>query len=153
MAPYDRSKARAEIMEMFQPLLSDPSVTSSSERHLLALRSLADSLPAVLKPTKMQLEKAHYVGIDLIPSPSLRDRLVNVTAEIAQNFINDVGINGGEHEDMGQLIIWGDDALNEVSWEFSQTTLERWGWLLGREWVARTNFWRRQRGVAALPDW
>lgn len=87
----------------------------------------------------------------MLPSPSLRDRLLTVTSDVAQSFIVEIGINGGLRED-NQLIIWGDDALNEMAWEFSQSTLERWGWLLGREWVARTNFWRRQRGAAPLPD-
>jgi hypothetical protein len=114
---------------------------------------MSDSLPLALKPSKAQLETAHYYGIDLLPSPSLRDRLLTVTSDVAQSFVTEIGITGGQREDMGQLIIWGDDPLNEMSWELSQATLERWGWLLGREWVARTNFWRRQRGSAPLPDW
>ena len=114
---------------------------------------MSDKLPGVLKPSKAQLETPHYYGIDLLPSPSLRDRLLTVTSDVAQSFINEIGITASEREDSGQLIIWGEDALNEMSWELSQSTLERWGWLLGREWVARTNFWRRQRGAALLPDW
>ena len=139
-------------MELFQPMLSDPSVSSSPERHLAVLRSLSGNLPGALKPSKMQLETSHYYGIDLLPSPALRDRLLAVTSDVAQSFVNEIGITGQQRDD-GQLIIWGDDALNEMSWEFSQATLQRWGWLLGREWVARTNFWRRQRGSAPLPDW
>jgi hypothetical protein len=138
-------------MELFQPMLSDPSVSTTPERHLAVLRSMSGSLPGVLKPSKVQLETPHYYGIDLVPSPVLRDRLLTVTSDVAQSFINEIGITG--QQDDSQLIIWGDDALNEMSWEFSQATLERWGWLLGREWVARTNFWRRQRGAAPLPDW
>lgn len=113
---------------------------------------MSDSLPIALKPSKAQLETPHYYGIDLLPSPSLRDRLLTVTSDVAQSFVTEIGITGGQREG-GQLIIWGDDALNEMSWELSQPTLERWGWLLGREWVARTNFWRRQRGFPPLPDW
>lgn len=153
MVPFDRAKARTEIMEIFRPLISDPSVSTSSDRHLAVLRSLSDKLPGVLKPSKAQLETPHYYGIDLLPSPSLRDRLLTVTSDVAQSFINEIGITASETEDSGQLIIWGEDALNEMSWELSQSTLERWGWLLGGEWVARTNFWRRQRGAALLPDW
>ena len=138
---------------MFRPLFSDPSNTTSSERHLSALRTLGDSLPAVLKPTKTQLEKAHFVGIDLLPSASLRERLLNVTSDVARSFISESGVNAADSDDLGHMIVWGDDPLNEMSWEFSQTILERWGWLLGREWVTRANFWRRQRGETALPDW
>lgn len=149
---YDRAKARAELVEIFQPMLSDPSISNAPERHLTVLRSMGGSLPSVLKPSKAQLETPHYYGIDLLPSPSLRDRLLTVTTDVAQSFITEIGIIDAQRDD-SQLIIWGEDALNEMSWEFSQATLERWGWLLGREWVARTNFWRRQRGAALLPDW
>jgi hypothetical protein len=57
-------------------------------------------------------------------------------------------------EDTGQMIIWGEDWLNDFSWEFSAPVLERWGgWLLTQEWGQRANFWRRQRGAATLPAW
>jgi hypothetical protein len=153
MGPYSRSKAKADIMEMFRPLTSDPSVATSSERHLAVLRSLSDSLPEVLKPSKNQLETPHYYGIDFVPSPSLRERLLNVTADVARTFLSEIGITSGDRNEMGQLIVWGDDAFNETTWEISQTTLERWGWFLGREWVQRSNFWRQQRGAPQLPDW
>jgi len=151
MTPYDRSKARTDLRERFRPLLSDPSITSTQERHLSTLRSMCDNLPGPLKPTKTQLETPHYYGIDLIASPGLRDRLLAVTSDVAQSFITEIGILTNERDEA--LVIWGDDHLNEMSWEFSQATLERWGWMLGRDWVQRANFWRRQRGVALLPDW
>jgi hypothetical protein len=153
MAPYDRSKARNDIRERFRPLLADPAIIATPERHLATLGSMSDTLPGPLKPTKTQLDTPHYYGIDLLASPTLRDRLLTVTSDVAQSFINEIGFNGNERDDVGQLVIWGDDPLNEMSWEFSQAVLERWGWMLGRDWVARANFWRRQRGAALLPDW
>lgn len=153
MTPYDRTKARAELRERFRPLLADSSIVTTPERHLATLRSLSDSLPGPLKPTKMQLVTPHYYGIDLLASPSLRDRLLTVTPDVAQSFVTEIAINGNERDDVGQLVIWGEDPLNEMSWEFSQAVLERWGWMLGRDWVTRANFWRRQRGAALLPDW
>lgn len=95
----------------------------------------------------------HHYGIDLIPSVSLRERLLTIAPEVAQSFIMEVGIIANEREDMSRLIVWGDNALDETAWEFSATTLERWGWMLGRDWVQRSNFWRRQRGASQLPDW
>ncbi|KAH8663031.1 hypothetical protein BGZ60DRAFT_471228 [Tricladium varicosporioides] len=153
LTPYDRNKARAEINRIFQPLYSDTSITANPERHLTVLRQLSESLPSVLKPSKAQLETPHYWGIDMIASPSIRERLLTVTSDVAQSFVTEIGIIGSEREDIGQLTIWGDDALNEMSWEFSQPILERWGWLLGRDWVNRANLWRRQRGAPLLPDW
>jgi hypothetical protein len=153
MTPYDRVKFRADLRERFRPLLVDPAVTGTSERHLATLRSMSDSLPGPLRPTKTQLDTPHYYGIDLLASPSLRDRLLTVTSDVAQSFVTEIGINGNDRDDTGQLIIWGEDPLNEMSWEFSQAILDRWGWMLGRDWVGRANFWRRQRGAPLLPDW
>ncbi|KAH7330308.1 hypothetical protein BKA65DRAFT_554296 [Rhexocercosporidium sp. MPI-PUGE-AT-0058] len=154
VAPYDRTKARSEILETFRPLYSDPSITSDPQRHLAVLQSMSGGLPVSLKPSKAQLETPHYYGIDMIASPTLRDRLMTVTSDVARGFVSELGIIGGERGDeVGQVIIWGDDPLNEMSWELSQPLLERWGWLLGATWLQRANFWRRQRGAPLLPEW
>ncbi|RFU35984.1 hypothetical protein B7463_g360, partial [Scytalidium lignicola] len=146
LVQFDRNKARSDLLQIFRPYFKDQSVVSSSSKHLAALRSLKDSLPAVLKPSKVQLDTPHYYEIDMIPSPSLRDRLMGITEDMARRFIS-------ESSEAGQLIIWGEDALNEVSWEMSQGLLERWGWLVGREWIVRANYWRQQRGAPLLAEW
>ncbi|KAI9843355.1 MAG: hypothetical protein M1837_006481 [Sclerophora amabilis] len=154
MVPYDKAKAKNYLHELFRPMLSNPSILSTSMEHLASLASLEESLPTALKPTKTQMETPHHYLIDLIPSPSLRDRLINIGPEVAKGFVNEV--MGGmitDTADFGQLVIWGEDMLNEASWEFSQDTLQRWGWLLGRGWVVRANFWRRQREAPPLPEW
>jgi Domain of unknown function (DUF3425) len=153
IVPYDRNRARTEIMDIFRPLYQDASVMSSPDRHLAILRSMSDSLPPSLRPSKAQLETPHYYGIDMIASPSLRDRLLTLTAEVARSFVTDLGIAGEQREDVGQVIIWGDDPLNEMSWELSQPILEKWDWLVGPGWKQRANFWRRQRGAPLLPEW
>jgi len=151
MVPYDRNKARTDVIEIFSALLTDPSIIASPSKHLSTLQSMSATLPAVLKPTKAQLQNPHYYAIDMIASPSLRDKLINVGGEVAKSFIQDFGNCDGE--DIDRMIIWGEDAMNERAWEFSQQILERWGWLLGAEWVARANFWRRQRGAPLLSEW
>jgi hypothetical protein len=153
MVAYDCNRARNEIMEIFRPLYSDPSVTSNPDRHLAVLQSMSGNLPPPLKPSKAQLETHHYYGIDMIASPSLRDRLITLTADVARSFVTDLGITGEQREDVGQVIIWGDDPLNEMSWELSQPILEKWGWLVGPGWKQRANFWRRQRGAPLIPEW
>lgn len=153
MVPYDRSKAKSEILDLFRPLYSDPSINDSS-RHLSLLRTMSDTLPPPLKPSKAQLETPHYYGIDMIASPSLRERLLTVTTDVARTFCADLGLTGGgERDEVGQVIIWGEEPLNEMSWELSQPLLERWGWLLGTGWTQRANFWRRQRGAPVLAEW
>ena len=69
----------------------------------------------------------------------------------SSNFLMEVCTISCEIEDTGQITIWGEDWLNEFSWEFSAAVIERWGgWLLTPEWSQRANFWRRQRGAAVL---
>lgn len=153
MVPYDRNKARAEILSLFAPLSTDASISSDASKHLAALKSLSSTLPECLKPTESQLNAPHYFGIDFVASPTLRDRLMGVERAVSESFLADIGITNDDPNGAEQLRIWGDDPLNEMSWEFSQQALERWGWLLGREWVTRSNFWRRQRGAPLLADW
>jgi len=114
---------------------------------------MADTLPPVLKPTPAQIKTPHYYGIDMLCSASLRNILIGAGPEVAEAFVTEIGGSGNETVDHGQVVIWGEEPLNEMTWEFSQAVLERWGWLLGREWVARANFWRRQRGANLLPEW
>lgn len=152
MVPYDRNKARTEILDIFRPLYSDPLIRTDSQRHLKLLRTMSDTLPDSLKPSKGQLETPHYYGVDMIASPSLRDRLLTVSSNVARSFVLELGIFGLERDEVSQVIIWGDEPLNEMSWELSQPVLERWGWLLGGTWTQRANFWRRQRGAPLLPE-
>jgi hypothetical protein len=88
----------------------------------------------------------------MVASFAIRERLLGVTSDVAQGFIEEIGFTGPGQADDGHLTIWGDDPFNDMSWEFSRAVLERWGWLLGREWVDRANMWRRQRGAAPLPE-
>ncbi|KAI9051055.1 hypothetical protein LZ554_005163 [Drepanopeziza brunnea f. sp. 'monogermtubi'] len=150
--PYDRTKARLEILELFHPIYSDPAVISDPQRHLAALRSLSESLPSSLKPSKAQLETPHHYGIDMVASPSLRDSLMIVDSEVARSFVAELGVTGGDGSEVSHVTIWGDEPLNEISWELSQHLLERWFWLLDPSWLQRANFWRRERGAPLLPD-
>ncbi|EPQ64212.1 Bgt-5154-2 [Blumeria graminis f. sp. tritici] len=89
----------------------------------------------------------------MIASPSLRERLMTVTLDLARSFVDELGILKSEVGSNHPITIWGDNPLDEMSWELSRPMLERWGWLLGSEWIHRTNFWRRQRGTHLLPEW
>lgn len=153
LVPYDRNKARMELYDLFKPLCSDQTIITDSQRHLAILRSLRDMLPNPLKPVKIQMESPHFYGIDMIASPSLRERLMTVTLDLARSFVDELGILKSEVGSNHPITIWGDNPLDEMSWELSRPMLERWGWLLGSEWIHRTNFWRRQRGTHLLPEW
>ncbi|POS85453.1 hypothetical protein EPUL_005268, partial [Erysiphe pulchra] len=150
--PYNRSRARLTLCEMFRSLITDSSLCNDPQRHLATLQSISNDLPASLKPSKRQLETVHYHGIDMIASPSLRDRLLSINYETAFNFVNELGIINPESDDTNALTIWGDDPLNEMYWELSKAFLERWGWVVGNEWIQRTNFWRNIRRQSPIPE-
>ncbi|KAF3480180.1 uncharacterized protein GIQ15_05527 [Arthroderma uncinatum] len=153
VTPYDVRRVRTYLYSLFHPVLNlavhgaypDPQL------HFFTLSRLAPSLPPSLKPTALQLQTPHNPRIDLIPSPTLRDTLLSVDAATASTFLTEVCTFACEIEDHGQVIIWGENFLNEFSWEFSATVLERWGgWILPSIWRERADFWRRQRGDPVL---
>lgn len=153
VVPNNIREIRRSLHTLFAPLL-DMAVISNPHEHLTTLQAMQSTLPSALKATQLQLTTPHHAYIDLIPSPSLRDRLIAVGPTNANSFMMEVCTIACDIEDTGQMTIWGEDWLNEFSWEFSPAVLERYGqWLLSRDWGQRANFWRRQRGVAPLPGY
>lgn len=150
VVPNNIREIRRSLHQLFHPIIDIP-IISDPQAHLTALANLAPGLPYSLKPTQLQLTTPHHAYIDLIPSPRLRDRLIAIGPANCNTFLMEVCTIACEIEDSGQMTIWGEDWLNEFSWEFSSTVLERWGgWLLTEEWGQRANFWRRQRGHPTL---
>ncbi|KAJ9649919.1 hypothetical protein H2198_010759 [Neophaeococcomyces mojaviensis] len=153
LVPNNIREIRRSLHQLFSPIM-DISVMSDPQTHLTALANLAPGLPYPLKPTQLQLTTPHHVYIDLVPSPTLRDRLIVIGPANCNTFFMEACTIACEIEDYGQMTIWGEDWLNEFSWEFSAAVLERWGgWLLTDEWGQRANFWRRQRGHPTLPGY
>lgn len=151
--PNNIPEIRRSLHRLFAPLMDIP-VISNPQTHLTALQAMQPSLPTSLKPTQLQLSTPHHAYIDMIPSPSLRDRLIAVGSNHANAFLMEVCTLTCEIEDTGQMTVWGEDWLNEFSWEFSDVALDRYGgWLLTSEWKQRANFWRRQRGAPILPGY
>jgi len=151
LMPNDIREIRRNLHQIFAPII-EISTISDPQEHLLALANLAPKLPHSLRPTYLQLTTLHHIYIDLIPSPGLRDRLIASGPENCSVFLMEVCTIACDIEDNGQMTIWGEDWLNEFSWEFSEAVLERWGgWLLTNEWARRANFWRLQRGLPTLP--
>lgn len=153
VVPNNIKEIRRSLHGLFSPLLDIP-VISNPQAHLATLQVMQPTLPTALKATQLQLTTPHHAYIDLIPSPSLRDRLIAVGPANANSFLMEVCTIACEIEDTGQMIVWGEDWLNEFSWEFSAPVLERYGaWLLSPDWGQRANFWRRQRGAPVLPGY
>lgn len=153
VVPNNIREIRRSLHQTFAPLLEIP-VISNPQTHLATLAALEPTLPSALKPTQLQLSTPHHAYIDMIPSPMLRDRLIAIGPANANTFLTETCTIACEIEDTGQMTIWGEDWLNDFSWEFSASVLERWGgWLLTSEWGQRANFWRRQRGAPVLPGY
>jgi len=153
VVPNNIREIRRSLHQLFAPLL-EISVISNPQSHLATLAALEPTLPSPLKPTQLQLTTPHHAYIDLLPSPLLRDRLIAIGPANSNTFLLEVCTIACDIEDTGQMTVWGEDWLNDFSWEFSATVLERWGgWLLTPEWGQRANFWRRQRGAPILPGY
>ena len=151
VVPSNTREIRRTLHRLFSPVL-EISVISNPQHHLATLAALTPSLPASLKPTELQLTTPHHAYIDMIPSPLLRERLIAIGPAHSHTFMMQVCTIACDIEDTGQMTVWGEDWLNEFSWEFALPVLERWGgWLLTAEWGRRANFWRRQRGAPVLP--
>lgn len=153
VVPNNIREIRRSLHQLFAPILEIP-VISNPQTHLATLAALESTLPTSLKPTPLQLSTPHHAYIDMLPSPGLRDRLIAIGPANANTFLTETCTIVCDIEDTGQMTIWGEDWLNEFSWEFSARVLERWGgWLLTPEWGQRANFWRRQRGAPILPGY
>lgn len=159
--PASRIKTSTSITALFSQLIQEapsfppPSSNQACARHLQILASIGPSLPVPFRPTPTQLTTPHYYGVDLLPSPSLRDRLCRAGPDVSAAFLHefDYLLLTGNMDEHQRLTIWGEDPYNELSWEFSAEMLSRWGWLAGRVWAERANFWRTQRGndVLSMP--
>lgn len=153
VSPQSLPNVRAYLLTLFQPIFG-PGPLIGQQSHLHSLALIAPTLPQSLRPTEIQLSTPHLLVIDLIPSPALRERLISVGDLAAGNFLTQVCTFILDIEDHGQITIWGTDALNELSWEFSRDVLQHWGgWLLGPEWFRRAIFWRTQRGAPIPEGW
>lgn len=114
-------------------------------------------IPRAWRPTAAQLSVPHHPVLDLLPWPSVRDRLIEVlslteqSAELSLvepprlvNFVYDM-------EDAGEGIrIWGSDPFDERHWEVGQVLYERWWFVFDRSTVEQSNYLRLQRGAPPL---
>ncbi|KAI1347359.1 hypothetical protein F5Y01DRAFT_307586 [Xylaria sp. FL0043] len=114
-------------------------------------------LPLVWRPTLSQSSIPHHPVIDLLPWPSVRDRIILLMglpdearppalagplaiAQLAYDLED--GAEGAR--------IWGDDPCEPTSWEVGQTLFERWWFVFDRKVVDQSNYWRALRGAPTL---
>jgi hypothetical protein len=110
------------------------------------------TLPAALRPTKLQCEITHHPWIDLLPIPRMRDNLLcagdtyddlELCADLVGYFNSPVVRTG--------MITWG-EPWDPAGWEVTKEFLERWGWTIRGclELFESTNYWRSRRRESPL---
>lgn len=114
-------------------------------------------LPLNLRPTSTQMTMQHHPVLDLMPWPSVRDKLILIFSQPAEfrppiaasptalvELVYDI-------EDSAEGIrIWGDDPYAAENWELGQKVFDRWWWAFDSRIVKDSNRKREQRGATLL---
>jgi hypothetical protein len=99
--------------------------------------------PPALTPTKLQSSLPHLPYIDLLPFPSMRDKLLKSGELVnAYEIWSDFATGG--------FTIWGKTPWDKRGWEVHVDFAKKWWWLMSDEVVEEANFWRMERGDAML---
>lgn len=118
-----------------------------------------DRIPQNMLPTPAQLSIEHHPYIDCVfPWSSMRSKILTFMETIftEEQLCQETLI---AHERYGEpaFTIWGDDPMDENSWEVSESFAINWWFLLDRQIINRTNWWRRQQErpefFNGLKDW
>ncbi|KAI1755278.1 hypothetical protein F4782DRAFT_490884 [Xylaria castorea] len=117
----------------------------------------AQKLPPAWRPTLSQLTIPHHPIIDLLPWPTVRDRIIlllglpdEVRPPVASGPLAVVQLAYDLEEGAEGARIWGDDPYEPTSWEVGQVLFERWWFIFDRQVINQSNYWRKLRGAAAL---
>ncbi|KAE8364406.1 hypothetical protein BDV27DRAFT_172433 [Aspergillus caelatus] len=117
-----------------------------------------ETLPEHLRPTRTQVLISHHPILDLLPWPTVRDKLiqvfnlpVNLRPKSAQDpmglvrLVYDMEDVGGEG-----IRVHSSDPFEVAGWEIGQLMFERWWWAFETDTVERSNRGRRERGEKCL---
>lgn len=114
-------------------------------------------LPANLRPTQLQRTMPHHPMIDLLPWPSVRNKLLLVLSLPAElrpgraatptaliDFVADI-------DDSAEGIrLSGEDPCSERNWEIGAQVFKGWWWAFDSAVIAQTNALRKERGAKLL---
>ncbi|KAJ5763305.1 hypothetical protein N7533_001986 [Penicillium manginii] len=131
---------------------SGPSPTSFSSQIDLT------ELPLHLQPTRTQRSIAHHPVLDLLPWPSVRDKLIQVfhlpvhmRPGNAQDPMGLIRFVYDMEDDSGEgVTITGQNPLEPGTWEIGQLVFERWWWAFDTGVIEGSNRSRKTRGKARL---
>lgn len=111
-----------------------------------------DRIPANMQPTDLQRTVEHHPYIDVAyPWPVMRDRiLLLMDVAFDEDELCHWTLHAQERVGEPAFTIWGDDLMDESAYELSESFVKTWWFLLDQSIVRRTNWWRRQRGMAPI---
>lgn len=105
--------------------------------------SSSSSTLSALSPTELQLRLPHFPYIDLLPFPSMRDKLLTFSECIDRDEIWSDLATGG-------FTVWGKTPWDKRGWEVHTDFGNKWWWLMTDEVLDESNFWKIQRGEELL---
>lgn len=116
-----------------------------------------DHLPTNLRPTKIQLLIPHHPILDILPWPTVRNKMIVIFSQPPDSrpvqaasptslleFVYDI-------EDGSEGVrIWGNDPYSDKNWEVGEKVFSNWWWAFDSQIIKHSNFLRRQRGAPTL---
>jgi len=128
---------------------TDPSMRNMSFEHL----------PINLWPTEVQLTIPHHPMLDLLPWPTVRNKLLRIFSQplelrppsaASPTAMLDLVY---DFEDSAEGVrVWGNDPCSNLNWEIGQKVFERWWWAFDRDIINRSNEIRKGRGAPLLSE-
>ena len=107
------------------------------------VRELNCNLPPAMVPTTKQLLVQHKPYVDMIPWPSMRDKILESVVPIDElQLIGDFLA--------GDLQVWGSTPWDLMGWEIGPRFAKKWCFLIDEGMILTTNYWRSQRGEQPL---
>ena len=116
-----------------------------------------EQLPDNLRPTSTQLTQPHHPSIDVLPWPSVRDKLIKMW-NMPEDFWPRHPIDRERltlirfvfDMENGGVRIWGAEADAHEGWEVDQYFVDVWWWALDQNVLANSNRRRMRRGLPML---
>jgi hypothetical protein len=142
-----------DIAEMLgvSELVFDPTIT-----HVLAPMDHLD-IPSWLKPTKYQQLIPHHPIIDLLPWPSVRNRLIcgfvqpmHRRPPSAREPFPAIPLMSDMDDEQEGLRIVGSEGFKGEAWEVGQAVFNNWWWAFEPAIIKNTNRLREKRGAGRL---